>query len=130
VAHALEERPTEEDLEHAGIIKTKRGSMSDLLAATAVELEKNMTMDKVSHAIESRPSEHHLEETGIIKGNPRSSNLSNALVGTAVQLEVSLFCFLCSSSLTNRRPSATSPSTRWPTRSRTVRARRSSSSRA
>ena len=88
VAHALEKRPTEDDLEHRGIQKCKRGSMSDVLAATAVELEKQMTADKVAHSLESRPSEQHLEETGIIKGR-RNSNLSSALVGTVVQLEVS-----------------------------------------
>ena len=86
MAHAMENRPTEDELEHRGIQRTKRGSMSDVLAAAAVELEKNMTIDKVAHSLESRPTEQHLEETGIIKGR-RNSNLSNALVGTAVQLE-------------------------------------------
>jgi len=62
--------------------------MSDVLAGVASELERNLTIDKLSHELETRPTEHRLEEMNVIKGR-RNSNLSNALVGTAVALEVS-----------------------------------------
>jgi len=101
VAHALENRPSESQLENSGIQRSKRGSMSDLLAGTAVELEKQMTADRVSHAFETRPSEAHLEDVGIIRGKS-SGNMSNALAGTAVQLEKEMKADVISQTIAKR----------------------------
>ena len=84
LSHALENRPAERELEITGVLKTKRGSMSDVLAQTAVQLEREIKADIVSTTINKRSSDLGSHGAPLSK----RSSLSNVLAATAKELEV------------------------------------------
>jgi hypothetical protein len=83
LSHALETRPSEQHLEQVGLMKNRRGSLSDVLHSTAVQLEKSMIADNVNQIISKRASD--LEQTGAPPH--KRSSLSDVLAANAKELE-------------------------------------------
>jgi hypothetical protein len=79
-------------------MKTKRGNMSDVLASTAVQLEKEMKADVISASLQKRTSELGIQQPPMKK----RTSLSNVLAANAKELEKQMLVDNVSAGLSRR----------------------------
>jgi len=98
LSHALDSRPSEDELYERGLMKNRRGSMSDVLQPIAVALEKEMKADAISSTIAKRASDLGTMGAPLTK----RSSISNVLAGTSKELEKQLTTNQVSSGFSRR----------------------------